>query len=99
MTEKKHYVGIEAIQPFASVLGEIGRLQEELWNSHIRPERLILSSDCYGKLRQELRERTTKDLGGASLTREAPSTVYGLEIGTLAEVQNEIWLEGVPFRQ
>ena len=81
------------------VLGEIGRLQEELWNSHIRPERLILSSDCYGRLRQELQEQTTRELGGASLVREAPGTVYGLEIGTLAEVQNEIRLEGIPFRQ
>ena len=100
MAEEKHYVGIEAVQPFETVLGEIGRMQEELWNSHIRPERLVLSSEAYGRLMRELGQPDALDAGrgGASVARDRPSAVRGLQIGHNPLTDKEIRLEGVPFR-
>ena len=100
MTEEKHCVGIEAVQPFETVLGEIGRMQEELWNSHIMPERLMLSSEAYGRLMRELGQPDALDAGpgGASITRDRPSAVRGLQIGHSPMTGKEIRLEGVPFR-
>ena len=101
MAEKTRYVGIDAGHPFDSVLAEIGRLQEELWNSHIKPERLKLSNEAYDRLMQELGRPGTPDVrgGGASIARDRPVAIRGLEIGPNPLLDKEIRLEGIPFRR
>ena len=89
------------MHPFDSVLGEIGRLQEELWNSHIKPERLELSSDAYDRLMRELGKSGSADVGpgGASVSCDGSMTIRGLEVGQTPLTRREIRLEGIPFRR